>query len=128
MKIDCYCLFIRVIALFHWEYFIKKFVCEAALLHVKWEFLQTLLVSYYHMKICISLQQFHQTIYERVIALFHLEYFIKNCKHNPFYILIRNSLKLCNVFSLPHEDLFINTAVIRQFWRSYCPFWLRIFH
>jgi hypothetical protein len=41
---------------------------------------------YYHMKICISLQQFDQTIYEGVIALFHQ----KHCMCS-FYILNGNS-------------------------------------
>ena len=43
---------------------------------------------YYHMYIAISIQNFDLTIFEGVIALFHLEYFIKKFVHATLTIHI----------------------------------------
>jgi hypothetical protein len=56
--------------------------------------------------------------------------FTKDCMCNYSYIFKRNSFKFCMLgYLLPYGELQIDTIFwLDHFGRSYCPFWLRIFH
>lgn len=57
------------------------------LLYLKWEFLKIYMLDYYHMQVILSLHYFDWTNFDRVIALFHLKYFIKSLyMHFVLYI------------------------------------------
>jgi hypothetical protein len=66
--------------------------------HFKWNFswnLTCLLITYTQCDIRILLFQFDRTLFERVIGLFHLKYFIQNvCTRNSSHILNRISADL----------------------------------
>jgi len=92
------------ISLFHLEYFIKKYYVQL-LQHFKWEFLKTLTVC------LLPYQDLHiftdvQTIFQGVIALFVLEYFIKNFVRSS-YIINGVSTKLCR-FAYSHIKIYIS--------------------
>ena len=88
--------------------------------------LKLYMLSYCHLKICISLQQWSDN-FEGVIAPFSLRIFNKKvCTCNSFHVN-KKIFKKLHTWLLPYEDLYIATEVIRIFCRSYCPFALRKF-
>jgi hypothetical protein len=82
---------------------------------------------YNHMYIAISIQNFDLTIFEGVIALFHLEYFIKK--------FVQATLTIHKGFTYHFVCLLItvwrftyhSSRLIRPFLRSYCSFSHKIF-
>ena len=75
---------------------------------------------------CVSVSTLvHVTyLFEGATALFQLEYFTKNFVHTT-----PTTFKTLHPFLLLYHDLHIVTAVWSdKFWRSYCPFRLKILH
>ena len=86
----------------------RKSLYMLLILYFKWNSSKLCILAHYHMTIGLLLQQLNQTIFEGVISLFHLEYFIKNFfTHNFCYISTDIYSNLC-MFAYYHMKICIS--------------------
>ena len=112
-----------VIALFNLEYFIKRFYMQLLSCYLGIPSKLCMLITIW--RFAYRYSSFIRPF--RSYCPFYLEYLIKRL----YSQLLSCYLGILQNFAclLPYENLYIAIAVSSDhLWRSYCPFWLRIFH